>query len=102
MTIQLLAEIAVLKEKKAALLAEVERLQAENATLKAERDAAVEDMLNTLLTKLEKEKDIISKEIGRDYAHLNFANGRSHTLMRVKAWANIQMCGGKAKESEAK
>ena len=34
MTIQLLAEIAVLKEQKAALIAEVERFQAENATLK--------------------------------------------------------------------
>lgn len=95
-----------------ALLAEVRRLQAQLAErdrecetqyeLLAEKNqqltasqrrerAAVEDMLKVLLSQLEKEKAIISNEHGKDYAHLNFADGRRHTLMRVEAWAKTQI-----------
>ena len=54
--------------------------------------AAVEDMLKVLLSQLEKEKDIIIiDEHGKDYAHLNFVDGRRHTLMRVEAWVKTQI-----------
>ena len=67
--------------------------------------AAVEDMLKVLLSQLEKEKAIISNEHGKDYAHLNFADGRRHTLMRVEAWAKTQIKkrrGPQAEEGGAK
>ena len=70
--------------------AALEIIAALRASQRGER-AAVEDMLKVLLSQLEKEKDIISNEHGKDYAHLNFADGRRHTLMRVEAWAKTQI-----------
>ena len=67
------------------------KLLAENERLQALLDSAVEDMLKVLLSQIEKEKAIISNEHGKDYAHLNFADGRRHTLMRVEAWAKTQI-----------
>jgi len=57
----------------------------------AEPKALTLELINELLAKLEKEKEIISKEDGKDYAHLTFKDGREHTLMRVKAWANTRL-----------
>lgn len=86
----------------------IEELQAENERLreqvaawaKADKEGRLVesprkvgdiDLLKCLLCQLDKEEKIISKESGRDYAHLSFQDGRSHTLMRVKAWANTQL-----------
>lgn len=49
------------------------------------------ELLNDLLIRLEKEKEIISREGGQDYSHLSFKDGREHTLMRVKSWININL-----------
>ena len=49
------------------------------------------DLLTGLLNSLEKERTIIGKEDDKDYAHLDFKDGRLHTLMRVEAWANIKL-----------
>lgn len=49
------------------------------------------DLLKILLCQLEKEEKIISKERSSEYKHLSFGDGRTHTLMRVKAWANTQL-----------
>lgn len=51
----------------------------------------MEDILADFLTRLEKEETIIKAQTDKENAHLTFKDGRMHTLMRMRAWANIQV-----------
>ena len=87
-------------EINAALKAENGRLQMElDKYKKAEAEGRLE-LLNDLAARLAREETIISGEVGKDYAHLDFKDGRSHTLMRVKAWTGLNQKRIAAEASE--